>query len=118
MKRLSVIITAPIAVIVVVFALTNRQIAEVNLWPFGIELATPLYRMVLLSMLVGFLVGAVVMWISYGRQRKRRREAEWRITDLERDLQEARRREAKAAQQGTSRIPSTELTHGPQRPAA
>lgn len=122
MRRLSLILTAPLAVMVVIFALTNRQIAEVNLWPFGIELASPLYRLVLLTLLLGFLIGAVIMWISNGRQRRRAREAQWRITDLERDLQDARRRAAKAAKAvtpvGDSRVPSTELTQAPQRPAA
>ena len=121
MRRLSLILTAPIAVIVVVFALTNRQLAEVNLWPFGLELATPLYRMVLLSMLIGFIIGAVVMWVSDGRVRKKKRAAEFRIANLEQELHDARRREARNAKVvsgGARGLPSTELARGPQRPAA
>ncbi len=108
--------------IVVIFALTNRQVTEIRLWPFGIELAAPLFLLVLGCALVGFLIGAAIMWISNGRQRRRARDAQWRIIDLERDLQDARRRAAKAAKAvtpvGDSRIPSTELTQAPQRPAA
>ena len=121
MRRLSLILTVPLAVIVVIFALTNRQVTEVRLWPFGIELAAPLFLLVLLCALAGFLIGAAVMWFASGRSRRRHREARWRITDLERELQDARRREArfaKVAPQEASRLPSTQLAQGPQRPAA
>ena len=122
MRRLSLILTIPFAIVIVIFAVTNQQSAAVNLWPFGIELTAPLYRMVLISFVIGFLVGAVVMWVSGGARRRRAWEAHMRITDLEQELQESRRREAKAAKTlapaRSSRIPSTELTQGPERPAA
>ncbi|MEM7226235.1 MAG: LapA family protein [Pseudomonadota bacterium] len=121
MRRLSLIITAPLAVIVVVFALTNRQVTEINLWPFGQEIAAPLFALVLGCAFIGFVIGAAVMWVSDGRVRKKRRAAEFRITNLEQELHDARRREANAAKvvsPGGSSLPSTELAKGPQRPAA
>ena len=122
MRRISLILTVPLAVIVVVFALTNRAATEIRLWPFGIELAPPLFFVVLGCALVGFFIGAMIMWLSNGRLRRRLGtpsgaspiwSAICRMADA------ARRKAAKAVTPvGDSRIPSTELTQGPQRPAA
>ena len=49
MRRLSWIISIPLMVIAVVFAVVNRQSTQVNLWPFDFELQAPLFLVVLLA---------------------------------------------------------------------
>jgi len=84
--------TALVALICVVFAVTNRAGVTLAFWPFGIELSAPLYLVVLLALLAGFLVGLLVAWVwSWGARRSARARAR-RIEILERDLAAAEQR--------------------------
>ena len=84
--------TALVALVCVVFAVTNRAGVTLTLWPFGIELSAPLYLVVLLALLAGFLVGLLVAWVwSWGARRAARARAR-RIEILERDLAAAEQR--------------------------
>ena len=88
MKYISWILTIPVAIVAVVFAVTNREPATLNLWPLGIELEVPLYILVLGSGLVGLILGGVITWLSAGRARRRARKAEYRASDAEREVQD------------------------------
>ena len=82
-----------LAIVVVSFALSNRQRVELDLWPFEATLApVPIFLLVLLSFLVGFLAGGCVMWISGGTGRRQAREARRNATRLERQVAELERR--------------------------
>ncbi len=83
MKHLSWIITLPITIIVVVFALSNRQPLVIDFWPLEMSLTAPLYLVLLLSILFGFVLGGIAMWFTAGRSRKRAREASARMRELE-----------------------------------
>ena len=58
------ILTLPLALILVVFAINNRHIIEVNLWPFYFTIQWPLYVFLYISLIIGFLSGAFLIWIS------------------------------------------------------
>lgn len=58
------ILTLPLAIILVVFAINNRHIIEVNLWPFYLTIQWPLYVFLYISLIIGFLSGAFLIWIS------------------------------------------------------
>ena len=127
MRRLSWIITLPVALVVVVFALANRQAVEIKLWPFGLTLDLPIFIVVLLSALAGFFIGAMIMWFAAGKYRKRARRANYRITELEQDLRNLERRHAKLkagtevmgnAQAKASGTALRTLGSGQERPAA
>ena len=62
MRFLSWIAGLILAAIVVVFALSNRQIVLIGLWPFVEGLAMPLYLAVLLPLLAGLVLG----WLLAG----------------------------------------------------
>ncbi len=87
-KHFSWLLTFPLAVMVVVFAVANRAFVPLDLWPFAIEVRIPIFLLVLGSMLLGFLIGALVMWLSTGRQRRQSRAAKGRIAKLERQTRE------------------------------
>jgi len=95
-KRLSWIVTLPITAVAVVFAVANRQSVTLELWPFGISITLPLFLLVLASLLIGFLLGALVLWLSSGRARARTRAAASKSSDLERELAQLRRKLAEA----------------------
>src|SRR5258708_23873734 len=83
MKRLSLVITVPLALIFVVFAISNRQVVELNFWPFGIALSLPLFLLALGMLAVGALAGGLWMWLPLARWRLRPRRHERRIVALE-----------------------------------
>ncbi len=94
MKHLSWIITLPVTVLVLVFVLSNREPVQLDFWPLEMTMTAPLYLMLLLSVLFGFLLGGAAMWVTAGRSRKRARqaaaklrEAEGQIVSLKRELE-------------------------------
>ena len=95
------IVTIPLAVAVVVFALANRELVVVDIWPLPLSLQQPLFLFILGSFFIGFLVGAVIMWISAGRYRRRARAARNRVAQLEHDVRLLQHEKARAAAQGT-----------------
>jgi len=100
-KYLSWILTVPLAIVAVVFAISNRAAASLNLWPFGLTVEAPLFILVLGSALIGLIAGGFIAWISAGTTRQRRREAMYRAQAAERELAYLRHkieRERNAAQ--------------------
>lgn len=91
MRRLSWIITLPATLLIVVFVLSNRQVVEIDVWPLELSLAGPLYLVMLLSLLLGFTIGAAAMWVSAGASRKRARRAERQVRELEAEAARLRR---------------------------
>lgn len=99
MRRLSWIVTIPVALVIVVFAVANRQIVTVDLWPFELSLTPPLFALVLGAMLVGFIAGMFVMWVSAGRIRDRARRQSYRASSLEREVSYLKRKQSDAPAQ-------------------
>lgn len=96
-KRLfSLFILLPLAVVVIVFALLNRDAVTVDL--FVAEANLPLYIGVLGALAVGFLAGVAaggsLSWLSQGKWRRRARQGERRATSLEREVEDLRRHDA------------------------
>ena len=85
MKLFHWLVTAPIAVILIVFAVANRDPITLTFWPLPVALTAPIYIVVLLTLLAGFLLGEFVAWF-HGRtwRREARRNAD-RIRELERE---------------------------------
>ena len=92
MRVLYWLITALVALVCVVFAVSNRAGVTLTFWPLSFELAAPLYLVVLLALLAGFLIGLLVAWIWSWRARWSARERARRIEALERDLAAAEQR--------------------------
>jgi len=92
-KYFSWIVTVPLTLVAVVFAVTNRAGVTLNLWPFGITIEAPLFILVLGSVFIGVLVGGTIAWLSAGATRRRAREAQRRAANLERELAQLRRQQ-------------------------
>jgi lipopolysaccharide assembly protein A len=75
-----------IALIVALFAVTNRESVPLGLWPFPFIVQAPLYVAILLSLLIGFLAGAIGGWAGGRQHRGESRRRRQRITALEREL--------------------------------
>lgn len=73
MKRLRWLITAPLALILILFAVNNRHIVEVSLWPLDFIVRWPLFVLVFIGVLAGFLAGAFIAWASTAQRHRRHR---------------------------------------------
>jgi len=77
------LISLPLLVILVLFALSNTQPVRLGLWPTDYALEVPLSVAVLAGTGLGFLIGGLVVWVGELGQRRRTRDAEHRIKLLE-----------------------------------
>jgi uncharacterized integral membrane protein len=102
MRRFAWIITIPVSVIVVVFAVMNRQPVALNLWPLPWDVGAPLFMLTLAAILFGFLLGVAVMWFSTAKQRRRLREAKRALDAAHSELHMLRRQSATAPVTGTA----------------
>lgn len=73
MKKLRWLLTAPLALILIVFAVSNRHFVDVSLWPLGFGVRWPLYIFVYIGVVAGFLAGAMVAWASTAQRHRRAR---------------------------------------------
>ena len=67
-KVLGWILGVPFAIILVIFAISNRTSVRLDLWPLPFGIETPLYLLVLGPLAMGFLAGAVVVWLVRRRR--------------------------------------------------
>ncbi len=87
MTRLfSWLIMIPLAVAVVAFTVANRGAITLDLWPMPVAVDVPVFALALVGGFAGFLVGAVIAWLSGGRRRAVNR-------NLVRQLEAAKRQE-------------------------
>ena len=109
MRRLAWIVTLPLTLVVVVFAVANRnKFVALDLFPFDVaDYPVPLLLVVLACLLFGFLCGIVVMWLSAGKSRRRARESHYRASNLEREVAYLKRKQHEAAEQAATKAPGT-----------
>ena len=74
MRRLSFIVSLPLFIILVIFAVDNRSALALSFWPLPWGVALPAFVALFLALLIGFLAGAVAAWLSGGRTRQRLRD--------------------------------------------
>ena len=85
MKRLAWLLTLPLAVMVVVFAVHNRGPVVIDPWPVAPPFALPLYLIALGAIVFGFIAGALVQWVATGKRRQLARQKNRRLNELERE---------------------------------
>ena len=66
------LITLPLLLLVVVFAVMNRQVVEVDFWPLPFHPRIPLSAIAFMAFFLGAVSGGLAVWL--GGVRKRRRE--------------------------------------------
>jgi uncharacterized integral membrane protein len=75
-----------IAILLIVFAVSNRETVSVGFWPLPFLADVPLYLLCFLSLLIGALIGSAVTWTAGHRNRRELRARRRRIEALEREL--------------------------------
>ena len=76
-----------VGVLVVLFAVSNRSIVILDLWPLPYFIPFPFYGAVLSAAFVGFIGGAIVAWNSAGGARRKARYASRKVSGLETALE-------------------------------
>jgi uncharacterized integral membrane protein len=86
MKLFHWFVTAPLALILILFAVSNRADIVLYFWPLPVALNTSLWIVVMVALLIGFLIGEFVAWINGHHWRRQARQKTRRIEELERQL--------------------------------
>jgi uncharacterized integral membrane protein len=112
MRRfLTLLILVPLAAVIVLFSVANRESVRVSLDPFhaeapAVSFSAPLFVLLFGALVLGLLIGGVAAWVRQGRWRRAARKAE----------HEAERLKAEAAKAARPAPPVTALP--PARDAA
>ena len=85
---LQLLVLLPFTIIVIGFAVANRQSIVIVLDPLSEEASAfavtmPLYVLVFASLFAGFLIGAFISWVKAGRHRKAARQAKRDLKKLQ-----------------------------------
>ena len=86
-KAIAIAILVPLAILIVMFAVANREIIAVSFDPFdsahpALALKTPLFALIFALVAVGVVVGGIAAWLKQHKWRLRARRAEAEARDL------------------------------------
>jgi uncharacterized integral membrane protein len=100
-KFLALAVLVPLAIVIVMFAVANREIITVSFDPFdtaqpALALKMPLFLLIFVLVGVGVLVGGIAAWLRQSRWRMRARRAEAEARDLRARLDAPPRRNVPA----------------------
>jgi uncharacterized integral membrane protein len=84
-------------VVIVSFAVSNRQVVEMALWPLPATLSVQLFWVFLLGLVVGALLGGMGAWLGGMSKRRDRRRIRRKAEDLEGELRVIRQEQEAAA---------------------
>lgn len=77
-KVVSLVVFVPLGVALIVLAVANRAPVSLALNPFdpadrALSISAPLFVFLILSLMLGVLLGAIVTWFTQGKHRKKAR---------------------------------------------
>jgi uncharacterized integral membrane protein len=86
-KFIAIAILLPLAILIVMFAVANREIITVSFDPFdsahpALALKMPLFMLIFALVTVGVVVGGIAAWLRQHKWRLRARRAEAEARDL------------------------------------
>jgi uncharacterized integral membrane protein len=100
-KIVTALILVPLAVVVIAFAVANRQPVVVSFDPFdpahpAFARALPLYQLMLLLVIAGVVVGGIAAWLRQSKWRRAARLADGQARELRAEMDRLRRRSGSA----------------------
>src|SRR5262249_51442902 len=81
------IVTVPFALLLLSFAISNREAVTLGLWPLPFRIDAPLYLVALLPLLLGVLIGGLVLWFARFATGLRMRRLETKLAATQKDLE-------------------------------
>ena len=106
-KFVAAVILIPLAIVIVAFAVANRQLVTVSLDPFSAErpattFTLPLFVLVIGLLIVGVVIGGAASWLRHGYLRRAARRFERDIRELRSELASLRH-----VPSGSASVPET-----------
>jgi uncharacterized integral membrane protein len=106
-KFLAILILVPLGIVIVMFAVANRETITISFDPFdsvnpAFALKTPLYALIFVLVGLGVLVGGIAAWLKQHKWRSRARRAEAEARDLRSRLDAAEPRRSIPAPRDTA----------------
>lgn len=89
----------PLAIVIIVFAISNRTSVDFELWPFPYTVNMPVYVAVLGVSVPAFIFGGFISWVSGGKVRKENRKRAKRIKELEKQIAQIKKDTEKEQEQ-------------------
>jgi len=101
-KIVTAIIVIPLVVVIVAFAVANRQLVTVSLDPFGgakpaYSSTMPLFVLIFVVLIFGVVIGGFAAWLGQGGWRRTARRLDADVRALHEELATLRRRFGTAA---------------------
>jgi uncharacterized integral membrane protein len=95
-KIVAAVILIPLAIVIIAFAVANRQIVTVSLDPFSAEHPAssptlPLFALILVLLIVGVVIGGVAAWLRQAKWRRVARRLEREVEELRGEVASLRR---------------------------
>ena len=93
----SLLIIVPLAIVIVAFAMANRQSVTISFDPFSsaspaYAATVPLFVMIFALLILGVLVGGVAAWIRQAKWRRTARRLDGEVRALHQEMDAIRRR--------------------------
>jgi uncharacterized integral membrane protein len=86
-KFVVIAVLAPLAIVIMMFAVANREIVTISFDPFeraqpAYALKLPLFVLIFVLVALGVVIGGIAAWLRQGRWRMRARRAEAEVREL------------------------------------
>jgi uncharacterized integral membrane protein len=96
-KIVTMLIVVPLAVVIIAFAVANRQSVTVSFDPFSTTtpayaMTLPLFALIFVLLILGVLVGGTAAWIGQTKWRRTARKLDSEVRALHQELDAIRRR--------------------------
>lgn len=86
MRLLHTLLAVIFALLAISFAVSNRAVVPVSLWPLPFEWPIPVAVVGFIGVVIGFVLGGIAAWIGAGSSRRRARAAEYKSRNQEREI--------------------------------
>jgi len=98
-KIVTAVIVVPLAIVILAFAVANRQAVTVSFDPFSstapaYSASLPLFVLIFVLVIVGVIIGGVAAWLRQGSWRRTARNLDADVRALHQELEALRRRAA------------------------
>ena len=98
-KVVTAIIVVPLAIVIVAFAVANRQVVTVSFDPFSsaspaYAASLPLFVLIFVLVILGVIIGGVAAWLRQAAWRRTARRLDADVRTLHQELEAMRRRAA------------------------
>lgn len=91
-KILSLLILVPLAIVLVVFSVANREAIPVSLDPIGsmpqLAFEAPLFILLMGSVIIGVVLGGIGTWLTQSHYRRKSWKRKYEVEKLRRETEE------------------------------